>query len=89
MSRDLDADLTTLLGPWATTSGFWKAALGIPTFCSFDIRRSGGVMIFPFVVAVVIDMLPVAGRTVADNVERFTGGLALVVSMEAESGRVR
>lgn len=63
--------------------------MGNPTFCRSNVRRSGGVIIVPFVVAVVIGLLLVAERTVVDNDERFTRGLALVVSMEAESGRIR
>lgn len=89
MSRNSGADLTTLLGPWARISGFWEADVAIPTFCRSDVRRSGGLIIVSFVVAVVIGLLPVEGRTVVDNDERFTPGLALVVSMEAESGRIR
>jgi|APAga8741244255_1050121.scaffolds.fasta_scaffold116146_1 hypothetical protein len=44
---------------------------------------------FSFAVAVVLGLLSVAGRTVFDNDDRFNGGLALVVSIEPGSSRVR
>jgi hypothetical protein len=44
---------------------------------------------YPFVAAVAISLLLVAGWTVSDRGDRFVGGLALVVSMEAGPDRVR
>lgn len=88
MSGESVPNLSTLLGPGATAGDNRDAEVG-RRLCTSDVRRSGGVRTFSFAVTVVLGLSSVGGRAVFDNDDRSNGGLALVVSIEPGSGRVR
>ena len=88
ISTELDLEVAMLSNLEVTTSGVVKTDVGSPGLCTSDVRRSGGVKIFLQMVAVVIGLLSVVGLIVVGGDVRVVGGLALVVSTEAGSGRV-
>lgn len=89
IATELDLDVATFSNSGVTTSNVGKADFGGSGLCTSDVRRSCGVRILSRAVAVVLGLLSVAGWTVTEKDQRFVGGLALVVSTEAGSGRVR